>query len=215
MFEVAPEVSTCYVSWGKAGTQHNCLVIPDSWGETIVTLLFKKGDPLLWKNYRPIAVVHLFSKMLAILLEKRLSSWTEDEGLRSPAQTGFRQGHSTLSNAYVVQHFADKCKHSHKHLYMCLIDLAKAYDSVTRRRIWECLHERGIQGRILFAIDALYKHTSISIKYGDGTLPAFESSIGVKQGCPLSPLLFGMFIEQLDTRITDSHQLLIRCSEVE
>jgi hypothetical protein len=174
-------------------------------------MIHKKGDASLWSNYRPIAVVHLLSKLLAVLLERRLADWTEEEGLRRPAQMGFRRGQSTLSNGFVVQHFIDKCKHKRKKLFICAIDLAKAYDSVPRPKIWARMHELGIQGKFLFTVAALYKHTSLSIRHTTGILPPFPSTIGVKQGCPLSPLLFGLFIEQLDEKIVNTHAQLGPC----
>lgn len=180
--------------------------VPASWGETLLTLLHKKGDPTAWSNYRPIAVVHLMSKLLAIMIERRLSAWLDDQpGKRRMAQTGFRKGQSTLSNAFIVQHFIDKHRHRKRHVYMACIDLAKAYDSVPRQRIWDRLHALGIRGGILHLIAALYRHTSMSIKFDDGTLPAFDATIGVKQGCPLSPLLFSLFIEELDAHIVTQH----------
>ena len=55
-------------------------VVPGQWSATLVTLLYKKGDPTLWANYRPIAIVQLLTKVYAMILHHRLSSWAESTG---------------------------------------------------------------------------------------------------------------------------------------
>ena len=177
-------------------------VAPGQWSATIVTLLFKKGDPTLWGNYRPIAVVQLLSKVYAMILHHRLSAWAESEGVREPAQTGFRPHHATTHHAFVLQHHVTKYKSARKKLYCCFIDFAKAYDSVPRDKLWQRLYDVGIRGRILHSIKSLYDvGVDMSIKLDVGTLDPIAAVVGVKQGCPLSPLLFGLYIEDLETYV--------------
>jgi exonuclease III len=176
---------------------------PSAWSHTFITLLFKKGDPTQWSNYRPIAVTPIFSKLYATVLHNRLTNWCEANNIRRAAQTGFRPKRGTTHHAFVLNHLIETHRHDKKKLYVCFIDLAKAYDSVPRHRLWKKLYDLDIKGHILHSIIALYKKVDISIKYGDGLLDSFEASIGVKQGCPLSPLLFGLFIEGLEDHIRD------------
>jgi hypothetical protein len=180
---------------------------PSAWHTTIVTLLFKKGDPTLWSNYRPIAVITVLSKLFATLLNARLRDWCEHHGKRNPVQTGFRPHHSTSHHAFVLSHIIDKRRRlrNSKPLYVCFVDLAKAYDSVPRHMLWTRLYNLGIRGRMLHAIISMYRHADLSIKLADGLLDPFEATAGVKQGCPLSPLLFGLFIEALEEHVTQQH----------
>jgi len=179
--------------------------IPHSWADTLVCLIFKKGDPTVWKNYRPIAIVQLLSKIYAAILQQRLSDWSESMGLRAPAQTGFRPGHATSHHAFVLQHLIASQRlrpQGHRHLYVCFIDFQQAYDSVPRAQLWQRLHEIGVRGRFLFAVKALYDAgVSMCIKSGAGLLDPISATVGVKQGCPLSPLLFGLYIESLEDHI--------------
>lgn len=183
--------------------QHS--VVPRQWSATVVTLLFKKGDPMLWGNYRPIAVVQLLSKVYAMILHHRLSAWAEGEGIREPAQTGFRPHHATTHHAFVLQQHIAKYKAAGKKLYCCFIDFAKAYDSVPRHKLWQRLYDLGIRGRILHGIKSLYDvGVNFSIKLDAGLLDPIDVAVGVKQGCPLSPLLFGLYIEDLENYVKAS-----------
>ncbi len=180
-------------------------VVPNGWADTLVSLILKKGDPTLWRNYRPIAVAQLLGKIYATILQQRLSNWTESLGLRAPAQTGFRPGHATSHHAFVLQQLIAaqrKRRAGHRRLYVCFVDLEQAYDRVPRELLWSRLHDLGVRGKFLFAVKSLYDAgVNLSIKCGDGLLEPIAASVGVKQGCPLSPLLFGLYIEGLEDHI--------------
>ena len=177
-------------------------VVPGQWSATLITLLFKKGDPTLWGNYRPIAIVQLLSKVYAMIMHHRLSAWAESEGVREPAQTGFRPHQATTHHAFVLQHHITRYKAAHKKLYCCFIDFAKAYDSVPRHKLWQRLYDLGVRGKILHAIKSLYDvGVHLSIKLDVGLLDPVSATVGVKQGCPLSPLLFGLYIEGLEAYV--------------
>jgi Reverse transcriptase (RNA-dependent DNA polymerase) len=173
--------------------------VPKAWGDTLMSLIFKKGDPALWGNYRPIAVVNLFAKVYAMVLNDRLSTWAEANCVRSPTQTGFRPHRATTHNIFTLQHVINSYKaQGNRPLYCCFIDLAKAYDSVPRDKLWARLHHLGIRGRMLFAVKSLYDcGTALHIKTPLGMLDPIFATVGVKQGCPLSPTLFSLFIDSL------------------
>jgi len=65
--------------------------------------------------------------------------------------------------------------------------------------MWERLAEIGIHGHMLRAIQAMYKNVSACVSTPEGVTHDFPSDMGVKQGCALSPLLFGVFINELQT----------------
>jgi hypothetical protein len=94
---------------------------------------------------------------------------------------------------------AQATKKKGKRLYTCFVDLAKAFDTINREQLWGRLGELGIQGTMLNAIKSYYAHIRECVRTPDGLTDEFESSIGVKQGCPLSPTLFGFYMDKLET----------------
>jgi hypothetical protein len=139
----------------------------------------------------------VIAKIYSLLLNTRLSKWAEQNNIHCPAQVGFRPEHSTVFNNFVLQHFVQKHKQQRKPLFVCFLDISKAYDSVLRTQVWRRLHHLGVRGRMLFALSALYHHVAYIVKFQNGTTLPFACNIGVRQGCPVSPFLFSVIIEQL------------------
>ena len=159
----------------------------------LVTPVFKKGDRLDTANYRPIAVTDSILRLYAGVLNARLLNFTEEAGLRVDTQTGFRPGLSTVHHLFTLQHFID----AQQPLFVCFLDLKGAYDHVNRDLLWEALRRLGISGRLLGALQSMYEGCSVAIKVGGRVSPGLPSRLGLKQGCPLSPTLFGLFSDGL------------------
>ncbi len=129
--------------------------VPQSWKTSLVTPIFKKGDATDTANYRPIAVGEPLSRLYASVLVQRLVQYTEQQGLRSPTQAGYRPGHSTIHQTFVLQHVIDKHKRLKSPLYLCFVDLKSAYDRVQWQLLWDLLQRLGVQGTMLGAIQSL------------------------------------------------------------
>ena len=69
--------------------------IPAGVTSAVITPIHKKGNDLDPANYRPIAVGEPLYRLYTIILNKRLVDWSEEHGVRSPAQAGFRPKLST------------------------------------------------------------------------------------------------------------------------
>ena len=81
---------------------------------------------------------------------------------------------------------------------MCLIDFEKAFDRVDREIIWLRLEERGIHGKLLETIKAMYSKVTQKVRINGKLGEGFQTFYGVMQGDPLSTDLFGIMIEVLD-----------------
>ena len=92
--------------------------------------------------------------------------------------------------------------------YTCFVDFRKAYDSVPRELLWQKLAGRGVQGWFLDSIKALYGSVPMAVKTNEGLSSSFECVMGVKQGCPLSPTLFGMYLDDLEQVFMEHHEML-------
>jgi exonuclease III len=163
-----------------------------------LTPIHKKGDVRDMGNYRGLAVGGALAKCYAFLLENRLNTWGESCNGRSPFQGGFRRRRGTLHNLFVLRHLTDKYKFGAKSatpLFVCQIDFEKAFDKVPRDKLWLRMEERGVHGSMLDALKKAYDSVMMRVQVEGESGTAFDSAQGVKQGCPLSPTLFGFFIE--------------------
>jgi exonuclease III len=172
-------------------------VVPARWDLSLITPVHKRGAMLDTANYRPIAVGEPLARLYAVLLQQRLDSHLEDNALRPDSQAGFRRGLSTSHQLFVVQHFIDKCCHEKKALYACWVDLKSAYDFVVRHVLWSCMARKAIHGTFLNAVKSLYASPRYAVCVDSKVGPAMHSIVGVRQGCPLSPLLFGIMLDDL------------------
>ena len=81
---------------------------------------------------------------------------------------------------------------------MVFIDIEKAYDRIPRATLWRALAEElEIPQDIYEGILALYHDTQSQVRVGSALSAPFKVNTGVKQGCPASPLIFGLFFERV------------------
>ena len=73
----------------------------------------------------------------------------------------------------------------------------KAFDSISRKYLWEKMRNLGVSGKLLKTIQAMYTNVRYTIKVNELFTDYFKVDQGVKQGCPLSPTLFNIFINDL------------------
>ena len=80
-------------------------------------------------------------------------------------------------------------------LALCLVDLEKAFDTVARQRLLQVLQEEyGVGADMLETIRRILIDTRGQVPGGNGT---FKTTMGVKQGCPMSPLLFSLYFDRI------------------
>ena len=89
-------------------------------------------------------------------------------------------------------------------LYCCFVDFKKAFDTVPRAVLWQVLEELGVCGRILDIINSLYAHDNAAVRSTQGLSATFRCLMGVKQGCPLSPTLFGLYVDGLENHLLET-----------
>ena len=166
-------------------------------------------------NYRGIAVGGVLAKCYASVLERRLSKFAESEPETMPirhwCQAGFRRGLGTQHHLFGLRHFITRHARPGQHgLLVCQIDFEKAFDRVDRKLLWERLKERGVSGEMLDALRRCYDKVELRVKVNGKRGTPVESVQGVKQGCPLSPALFGLFIETFADYV-DAHDRRAGC----
>ena len=105
---------------------------PQQWKDAIVVVLHKTKDRTECGNYRGISLVAHTGKILLKIIARRLSEYCECVGILPEEQSGFRPNSSTTDVMFVIRRLQELARKKQIPLYVCFIDLAKAYDSVDR-----------------------------------------------------------------------------------
>jgi hypothetical protein len=74
----------------------------------------------------------------------------------------------------------------------------KAYDCIDRRLLWRAIGSMGVHGQFMHVLQNMHQNISMSVRMAGQLGNTFPAELGVKQGDPLSPLLFGLFIDRIE-----------------
>ena len=117
----------------------------------------------------------------------------------SEAQAGFRKGYSTTDQIFTLKSIVELFLCQGRRLFCTFVDYSKAFDSINRATLWKKLFSYGITGKVIDVITNMYKSIKSCVMDSGIQSDFFESHVGVRQGENLSPLLFALFLNDLDT----------------
>ena len=172
---------------------------PTIWKKDILQPIHKsdeKNDP---NNFRGIAIASCFGKLFTKLLKNRLQLFLDKNNLISKVQGSGKQSTRTSDHLMVVKFLIDKVvKGQKKKLFACFVDIKKAFDCTNRQLLfYKLMTEYNVGGSFLKLLQALYDNHEVYVRLSDGLLQPILTTIGLKQGCGISPLLFNLFINKL------------------
>jgi len=163
--------------------------------QSVVTLLYKKGDRSDPGNYRPIALMPVEVKILTRALARRLSDVAPT--LIHPSQSGFVKGRSITDLIHLVTALQHKATREDREWCATFLDYAKAYDMVSWSFLFDVMAKMNIGPVFTAWVRLLYKKPQVHLLLDGALGPAIRPTRGVKQGCPLSCLLFDLYLEPL------------------
>ena len=179
---------------------------PASWSTGTVLPLHKKGNVMQPENYRPITLLPILGKIFGSVLVARLQSFTEEHGILSDCQGGFRRGRSTTDQIFTLREIIMHRQELREDTYVAFIDIRKAYDTVWRECNYVNMFEMGIYGKTWRQIQKMNAHPKSKVRLPIGTTETYQSTRGLAQGAVESPWAFNCFINNV-TKQFEEHQM--------
>ena len=170
--------------------------VPDDWVKQLTIPLHKKGAHDHCDNFRGIALLSVPGKVFCRVIQKRLAE--RDGQLLRENQCGFRKGRGCIDQVFSLRVLAEKAREYNAPLYLCFVDLRKAYDSVNRDALWVALQKRyQVPDKLLRILKALHQDTRGAIRAYGKVSEEFSIKNGVRQGDVLAPTLFNLFFNAI------------------
>ena len=177
-----PLLARLFTAIGVSGT------LPDGFTSGVIVPFHKGGDRTIPKQYRPITLLNTDYRLLAALLGARLSTYLPE--VIDPVQTAFLRGRSIGENILFLQLLPHALAQDQRSGLVAFCDFNKAYDTIDRSFLLKVMEKLGASAGLLKWVTLLLTATSArALVMGTlSKLASFEA--GVRQGCPLAPLLY-------------------------
>ena len=128
------------------------------------------------------------------------------EKITAEEQAGFRAGKSTTKQIFNVQILYDKYLNHRQDLYHIIIDFKKDFNRVWHAALWATMKKYNISTNLIRIIKDLYNQATSAVLFNSSKGDWFGATVGVRQGCLLSPTLFIIFLGRIITDASEDHE---------
>ena len=170
---------------------------PDDFLESIIITIKKKPNATECGDFRTISLLGHAAKVVLKILTKRIEAKVETIGHIGEDQYGFRRGVGTRDAIAVLRTLGERSIQHGRTVNICFVDYEKAFDRVDWKKLMNALKRLGVDWKDRNLITNLYLNQSAYVRVSDEISEKAAIGRGVRQGCPLSPLLFNIYIEEL------------------
>ena len=121
-------------------------------------------------------------------------------------QAGFRAGRSTTEQIFNLKILCKKHIQHQQDLYHVFIDFKKAFYRVWHKILWATMKRYNISANLIQVIKNLYDKATSAVLFNSSVGDWFRITIGVRQGCLLSPTFFNILLERITTDAIKDHE---------
>ena len=140
------------------------------------------------------------------MMNVRLTKFVSERNLLHKEQIGFTENNRAPDHILTIRAITNKyVQDGESRVYSCFIDFKKAFDTVWHDGLFFKLQQIGVNGNFLHTIKNIYANTECAVKIGDKLTNFFPCKQGVRQGDPLSPLLFNIFINNIFRKLKEAN----------
>ena len=152
------------------------------WKTSVMVPICKKKDMMKCSAHRGMKLLEHGMKIVGIVLEKRIRALVDVDDM----PFGLMPGRETTDALFIVRGMQEKYREKNKKLYMCFVDLEKAFDRVPRRVMQWALRKKGLSEILVKAVMSLYEDSKTKVKVGCEFSEKFYVAVGVHQRSVLS-----------------------------
>ena len=172
--------------------------IPTAWARSKTILIYKKGDEQDLRNWRPLSIASCLYRTWVCVLEESLQSSNRTGHIFNSNQKGFIKGvDGGLEHSNMITELLCDANRSRRDIYITTIDLRDAFGSIPHKLITKTLNDLQMSEEITEIIKESYSIGVTKVYKGDERSEDIRVKRGVKQGCPLSHLVFNLCLNPL------------------
>jgi len=173
--------------------------------KSIITLIFKKGDREQLKNWRPISVLNTDYKLMAFVIAQRLHKVLPK--IVNSDQTGYIKGRFIGSNIRLIEDIFEYVNKNNMPGAAIFCDFEKAFDSVEFNFVSKVLEKFNFGPQLRQWINVFYSDIYSSVKCNNWITKSFKVTRGIRQGCPVSALIFVLVAEIMAVKIRKNNDI--------
>ena len=179
--------------------------LTDTQGSGILSLNFKSGDETSLNNWRPITLLNVDYKIIARVLAYRLQKVIAK--VVSSDQNGYIKNRFIGFSIRQIQDVIDYAEDCNLNGVLLFLDYQKAFDSIEWNFMNMTLEKFGFGSSFINLVKMLYKNANNRIVNNGWVSNSFGISRGIRQGCPISALLYILVAEVMAERIRNNNQI--------